>query len=110
MEMFGREIRLHLLGDNQAAIALAKNGGTWRSRHYVVKAAALREAHRQQRLDISFVSTTEQVADMFTKLLGTMLSRRMRFLAGMGTGETRPWHEEATATTGTSATWSGTTS
>ena len=62
-----------------------------------MKAAALREAHQQQRIIISFVSTTEQVADMFTKLLGTMLARRMRFLAGMGTGETRPWHEEAIA-------------
>ena len=34
-------IGLQILGDNQAALALAKNGGAWRSRHYAVKAAAL---------------------------------------------------------------------
>ena len=33
-----------ILGDSQAAIAVAKNGGVWRSTHYAVKAAALKLA------------------------------------------------------------------
>ena len=91
-----------ILGDNQAAIALAKNGGTWKSRHYAVKASALREAFRHGWAEVRFVCSAEQVADMFTKLLGAAAVRRLRQLAGMddGTLDAESAEESCRKTTG----------
>ena len=73
-----------ILGDNAAAIALAKNGGSWRSRHYAVKASALREAFRNEWATPQWVESEAQVADLMTKFTPPQTSRRLRRLAGMG--------------------------
>ena len=80
----GVEVSPEILGDNQAAISLAKNGGTWRSRHFAVKASALRQAFRLGWATVGFVSSEHQLADMMTKLLGAAISRRLREAIGMG--------------------------
>ena len=90
-ELVGRPVRLKVKGDNQAALALARHGGTWRPRHYAVKAVALREAVRHGWCTVEFVASSSQVADMFTKLVNIALSRRMRELAGMGPGAAAHW-------------------
>ena len=91
MEEVIREMELHagtpqLYGDNQASLSLARNGGTWRSRHYAVKAAGLRQAIRSRWVDLSFVGTELQAADLLTKLVGPIVGRRLRKLCGLTAG------------------------
>ena len=75
--------RPRLYGDNQASLSLARNGGTWRSRHYAVKAAGLRQAVGCKWIDLQFVGTEQQAADLLTKLVGPHVARRLRTLCGM---------------------------
>ena len=84
MREMGLEVELPtLFGDNQAALSLARNGGTWRSRHYAVKAAGLRQAIKCRWIDLQFVGTEHQAADMLTKLVNSTVARRARALCGM---------------------------
>ena len=82
-EELGIRVTAVIQGDNQAAIALAKNGGTWRSRHFAVKAAALRQALKLGWAKVAFVASEEQLADLLTKLAGAAASRRLRTQMGM---------------------------
>ena len=82
-EELGIKVLAVIQGDNQAAIALAKNGGTWRSRHFAVKAAALRQALKLGWAKVAFVASEEQLADLLTKLAGAAASRRLRTHMGM---------------------------
>jgi hypothetical protein len=56
---FGIKTTITIRGDNQAAIALVSNGGTWRSRYYMVKAAALRQAVKLGLIKLEFVKSAD---------------------------------------------------
>ena len=79
----GLETPAEILGVNQAALTLAKNGGTWRSRHFAVKASALRQACRLGWASVKFVCSQDQLADMMTKLLSAAMARKLREAMGM---------------------------
>ena len=69
-----RELRV----DNSAAITLAsEEGGSWRTRHLKVRAAALRQRLQDGWATISHCPGEWQLADGLTKILA---SRRMDFL------------------------------
>jgi hypothetical protein len=63
--------------DNTAAISTASNGIlTSRNRHYVVKYYWLHEQVDFGRLEIQYVSTKDQLADILTKpLLSDVITR-----------------------------------
>ena len=99
----GLHIVYHMFGDNQAANSLARNGGTWRSRHFSVKAHALRQAINLGWVILHFCSTKEQKADLLTKLLAAHDARRLRQLTGMGPRPTPTTTTSPASTAGTTA-------
>ncbi len=58
--------------DNQAVIKILQSEkNVDRTRHEMVKIEYLRGLVREKRIDIHYKSTDEQVADIFTKSLGS---------------------------------------
>ena len=58
--------------DNKAAIATIAGRGAWRSRHYSLRASALRDQILAGTLAIIYVPSLQQVADIFTKGLSRL--------------------------------------
>ena len=58
--------------DNKAAIATIAGRGAWRSRHYSLRASALRDQILAGTLAIIYVQSLQQVADIFTKGLSRL--------------------------------------
>ena len=58
-----------LFGDNTAAVVLSQGQGSWRTRSYANKAAALRSRVEAGTLKIEYVGTADQAADILTKFL-----------------------------------------
>ena len=79
----GRDASDHLGGQCRSH-CIGENGGSWRSRHYAVKASALREAFRNEWATLQWVESEHQIADLMTKFTPPQTSRRLRRLAGMG--------------------------
>jgi len=70
--------------DNQSAIALAKNPVFHdRSKHIELKYHFIREAVETKKLELEFVPTEFQLADMLTKPLGRVRLAELRSSAGM---------------------------
>ncbi|CAE6930701.1 GIP [Symbiodinium sp. CCMP2592] len=87
-----REVRV----DNSAAITLAsEEGGSWRTRHLKVRAAALRQRIQEGWARIAYCPGEWQLADGLTKILP---SKRMEMLMrrwGLGRKEDLPRGEDA---------------
>jgi hypothetical protein len=80
-EMNGQVQPLSLSVDNQAAIVLISEhtaGQSGRTKHIDVQYQFVRDRYQRGDLSVSFVSTTEQRADMMTKQLGGPEFRRHR--------------------------------
>ena len=85
MEEAGMRIRLQLWWDNTAAISIATLGSSWRSRHFGVRALALREYIDRDVLTVQYIPALQQAADILTKCLPglLLLSFLRRFYVGV---------------------------
>jgi hypothetical protein len=74
-----------LFGDNQGALALAHNpGGRHKgTKHIAVKYYYIRELLKDGVLDLQYVPTAHNTADIMTKPLGRQLFERHREAMGM---------------------------
>ena len=71
-------------GDNQGAIALAKNPHlTERSKHIDISFHYIRDLQERQRVDINYVPTDQMAADGFTKPLAKTQFERFKKMVGM---------------------------
>ena len=62
---------MKLLMDNKSAIALSKNPVHHdRSKHIDTKFHFIRECIEEGKIEVDYIGTEEQLADMFTKALG----------------------------------------
>ena len=70
--------------DNKSAIALGKNPVFHqRSKHIDVRFHSIREHVRNKEVELEYVKTQDQVADIFTKPLGTELFNKFKIELGM---------------------------
>ena len=67
IEELGIATRLRVKIDNTSALSITELGGSWRSRHYSVRATAIRELVELNELKLEYVSTKLQLADCLTK-------------------------------------------
>ena len=75
---------VQMLGDNQGALALVKNPHLHeRSKHIDICYHFIRDLHEKGRLDVSYVSTRDMVADGMTKALQKPAFIRFKDLLGM---------------------------
>ena len=66
----GQPRPIDLLCDNQGAIALAKdNKFHARTKHIDLRHHFIREAVEEEKIKVTYISTKESVADIFTKVL-----------------------------------------
>ena len=69
--MSNDESMVKLLVDNQSAITLSKNTGHHnRTKHIDIRYHFMRECVEDKRIEIFFIRTEDQLADIFTKALG----------------------------------------
>jgi hypothetical protein len=79
-----KEAIVKLLMDNMSAIALSKNPvHHGRSKHIDTKYHFLRECIEDGKVEVDRVGTTEQLADIFTKLLGRVRFKELRSALGV---------------------------
>jgi hypothetical protein len=73
---------VYIHGDNQGSLALSENPEIHqRTKHIAIKHHYIREQVAQGNISLSYVSTHDQVADGFTKVLGhTKFSKFVRDL------------------------------
>ena len=64
---------MSLKWDNRSTLSIAHLGGTWRSRHYAVRAQAASELLALDRVTLEYVPSEEQMADVLTKALPSQL-------------------------------------
>lgn len=76
-------IPVHLYSDNKACLANSKEGSTWRSRHYLIRAAALRQAVQSGIVHLHYVCSKDQVADYLTKYLPRDSMNHAREISGL---------------------------
>eukprot|EP00439_Symbiodinium_sp_Y106_P067652 s1025_g11.t1 len=70
--------------DNQAAVGLTtESAGTWKTRHFRVRAFALREAVRQEEHRISHIEGLRQLGDLGTKCFHKPKLEQLRDLWGL---------------------------
>lgn len=83
--MQGQEAtKFRLLVDNKSAIALAKNPVHHdRSKHIDVKFHFIRESMETGQVEVDYVRTQEQLADVLTKSLGRVQFTEMRRRLGV---------------------------
>ena len=78
--------------DNKSAIALAKNPVFHeRSKHIELKYHFIRDCVEAKKIELEFVPTGHQLADMLTKPLGRVRLAELR--AGIGMVEVPPEHK-----------------
>jgi hypothetical protein len=81
---FARQFKLHC--DNEAAISLVQNntaGVSGRTKHIDIQYKFVRERYQRGELDIVYIHTSLQLADMFTKPLSTVVFQGHRTSIGM---------------------------
>jgi hypothetical protein len=65
--------------DNQSTIKLSKNPiQSDKSKHIDVRYHFIREKVEEKKIDVKYIPTTDQVADIFTKSLGKILHEKFR--------------------------------
>ena len=73
-----------LMVDNQSEITLSKNTGHHnRTKHIDTRYHFIHECVENKRIEISFVRTEDQLADMFIKALGRQKFQEMRDRIGI---------------------------
>jgi hypothetical protein len=76
--------KFRLLVDNISAIALFKNPVHHdRSKHIDIKFHYIRSCYEKGKLDVDHVRTEEQLADILTKVLGSVRFNELRRLLGV---------------------------
>lgn len=76
---FGKENKPSLLCDNQSAIALVKNPVFHqRTKHIDVRVFYIREVQEKGIINIDYISTEHQLADILTKALPTPRFEKLR--------------------------------
>ena len=67
-ELTGRDLRINLYVDNQAAVTLlTASSGSWRTRHLKLRSSWIKERIKNEELRVQHVPGTEQKADLGTK-------------------------------------------
>ena len=70
--------------DNQAAIAQVKNESTSsKAKHVDIKYKFIQDLTRKGMINIEYVDTEEQMADLFTKPFNFIKFRELKLLVGM---------------------------
>ena len=84
-EMLNTDVRPpRLLVDNKSAISLSKNPVFHdRSKHIEIRYHFIRECVEEGRIDINYVCTNDQLADVLTKALGRLKFLELRGRIGM---------------------------
>ena len=81
--LFPPTIPITILGDNQGALALAINPAFhMRTKHIRVQHHFIRDCVTNKEIDLEYIPTTNQVADIFTK--GLPFSKHSKFTLCMG--------------------------
>ena len=70
---WGQRSRLALKWNNRSTLSIAHVGGTWRSRHYAIRAQAVRELLALGKVQLDYVPSEGHMADILTKSLPTPL-------------------------------------
>jgi hypothetical protein len=85
LESLGIELsKITAYEDNQGTIALVKNGRKdGRTKHIEVKHWFLTDAYKDKKIDIKYLSTEMQLADMMTKPLGRVKFEKFRRELGL---------------------------
>ncbi|MBA3551100.1 Ty1/Copia family ribonuclease HI [Patescibacteria group bacterium] len=74
---------IRIYEDNQSTIKTAKNPiQSERTKHIDVRHHFIREKVAEKRIEVEYISTTDQIADIFTKSLGRVL--HMKFTGALG--------------------------
>ena len=82
--MNNEESKVKLMVDNQSAITLSKNHVHHnRTKHIDSRYHFIRECVEDKKIEITFIWTEDQLADMFTKALGRMKFQEMRGRIGI---------------------------
>ena len=84
-ELTSNEVSMaKLMVDNQSAITLSKNTGHHnRTKHIDTRYHFIRECVENKRIEISFVRTEDQLADILTKALERLKFQEMRHRIGI---------------------------
>jgi hypothetical protein len=73
------QTKVHLLCDNESAIRMADNPVEHnRTKHIAIQYHFLRDHQQRGDIEIAYVSTKEQLADIFTKPLGEKTFTKLR--------------------------------
>jgi hypothetical protein len=85
MESLGIDLsKITVFEDNQGTIALVKNGRKdGRTKHVEIKHWFLTDAYKEKKIDIKYLSTEMQLADMMTKPLGRVKFQKFRKELGL---------------------------
>ena len=76
--------RVKLMVDNQSAITLSKNPVHHnRTKHIDTRYHFIRQCIEDKNIEITFIRTEDQLADIFTKALGRMKLQEMRSRIGV---------------------------
>ena len=77
--LYGRDTAVILRGDNQSAIAVCKNGiKSERTKHIDIKYHFITDRIKNGELQLEWIPTDAQLADIFTKALGKQVFVRLR--------------------------------
>ena len=83
LEVLGETVSMELYNDNRAALILVTGqGGSWRTRHLRIRAAAISEAIQTGEVEVAHRMGTKLLADALTKLVP--VANMERFREGMG--------------------------
>ena len=74
---------LALMIDNQAALRIATERTTWRTRHFQLRAAAIRDYASRGWITLQYVASKDQTADVLTKHLAAPLLSHAQLLLGL---------------------------
>jgi hypothetical protein len=86
---------VEMRADNQGAIALAKNPHLHeRSKHIDISYHYIRDLEEQKKIKITYVPTTEMVADGFTKPLERVAFERFKSMLGLVDDSARHWKQK----------------
>ena len=86
---------VQIKGDNQGALALVKNPHLHeRSKHIDIQYHYIRDLEARKRIEISYIPTTDMIADGMTKPLGRVAFQRFKELMGMAGRESVRGQEE----------------
>lgn len=84
LKEFKPGIQPRLLMDNQAAIRLSNNPEHYkRTKHIAVKYHYIRELVMEKKIVLEYIDTLNQVADMFTKSLGSVRVKELSCKIGL---------------------------